>query len=727
MQVGDKSASALAIHAQMWAGFRQTPGRARNESSLTVTLTPKSGDSRLDIFGISKFPFLISNATFSRHKGEHGHELGKLSPLHACISQKGGQAYIEDLGSSHGTFVDGVRLREHAVPLRDGVVIAFGGKHFVYEVSIARQSCTETAQGGASPAEREANVPQAYDKTMFMAAPSTFLQVFCEVDEPKHEVVAPAATAVATTSVKEVAVPRRPVGRVRLLFTELVAIAASGDRDKARRQWWSAAAVACVLCALAATAYLWNSSERDLEEAFATGQYTRAADLAYRLLEKHPDDGELQARATEATLKANVPAWLSKVRAGDFGAASGVLTGMSEVAKRDADLRPLIGELEWLGDLEHLISSRGGPAAPIRIYADEERIGRLIERWNDDTGEHQRALDRIASHVPQFGDWYGETLTHLRRLQSESSVYLPVIERLEANISTELARDDADALQPVLKEAAEKYPGLGGLDDVRQELGRYIEIRKEARTRALGRLFALVRQARFVTPAFQRSLRELTESGQLPATELVQQYEVATQAWKVGHSSESFAVLQKLASGPWGEDATRELERRQAVLARFTAIHQSRNATDFVDQLLAFRTSLDAEEDVYFVRATVADLNQQKDALAARARDDVNRASRLWQEYRSDGAIDASQRVETSISDQFRSRARSLAEANRYAQQGFLIYSQIDASRAAQWAAMRGEIESEARQQRSKLEDLSRVVAPELLRTKLALLGEPQE
>jgi hypothetical protein len=422
-----------------------------------------------------------------------------------------------------------------------------------------------------------------------------------------------------------------------------------------------------------------------------------------------------------------VPSWLAKVRSRDFDGANGVLAGMSGFVRHDSDLRPLIDELKWLGDLEHLISSRGGPAAPIRIYADEENIGRLIERWNEDTGQHQRALDRIASHVPQFGDWYGESLTHLRRLQSDSSVYLPVIERLQENISNELQRDNADALEPILKEAAQKYPGLGGLDSVRADLARYIELRREARTRRLGRLFALVRKAHFVTPPFKKSIRDLTERGELPPADLVQQYEVATQAWKEGNSSEAFAVLQKMATGPWGEDATRELERRQGVLARFTGLHQSSNSTDFVDQLLAFRTWLDADEDAYFVRATAADLNQQKDSLLARARDDMNKASRLWQDYRSGGAIDASQRVETSISEQFRTRARLLADANKYASQGFLIYSQIDAPRAAQWGAMRDEIETEARQQRNSLQDLSRVVEPEVLRTKLALLGDPHE
>ena len=731
--------------------------KSRPKGGLTLTLTPESVVSGLDVIVVTQFPFLVgkADATFSRYKNkcEHGRERSYLSRRHAHIYQKGGQAYIEDLASGNGTYVDGLRLQRHAVPLHDGVLVAFGGDHFVYRVGITRESGAEpapsvprapmaegagiTRESGVEPAPSVTRAPMAEgvpaeppearsDKTEFVAAPTSFLKIFCVADEPRDGDAAGPPTAPATVN-KEVPVKRRPRGRVMVLLSELASVLAVAETAGTKRSWWKAAAVAAALGALAATAYWWGASERQLKDAVARGEYAQAAALATRLLEKHPDDVRLKEQATEAALKANVPAWLAKLQAGDFDGAKGVLAGMSELGIRNPDLRPLIDELEWLGNLERLVAGRGGPEAPIRIYADEDSIESLIGRWNDNTGEHQRALARIASHVPQFSDRYSEALTHLRKLQSEASVYLAVIERVKATIATELNRDNSEALEPVLKESAEKYPRLGGLDTVRQDLARYIEIRREARTGESGRLFALLRKARFMTPPFEQSFRALATSGQVPPADVLQQYDAATQAWKDGKASQALAALQKMAAGPWAAAAARELERRQGVTARFAALQQSRPASGYFERLLAFRGSLDPDEDVYYVRATAADLDLQKDNVIARAHEIMNRARALWQEYRNEGAIEASQRIETTISDRFRTRARLLADASRYAQQGMQIYSQVDAAGAGQWAAIRDEIQTEARQQRSALQDLRNVLEPELLRTKLALLGDAGE
>jgi hypothetical protein len=674
----------------------------------------------------------------------YAHDVVKLlSRQHARIYRSEGDFYLADLGSRNGTTVNRAAVGPTPCKLGDGDEICLGGQ-LSYRVDIKPRSKPQAGSQQGAPASPPpaikpnpidgsssdnspvvapptAAAPPVKDKTRFVDSPTSFLKLFSPgAVEP--EPAAPPGNAVLVADANEPAIRQR--GRVVSLLREFASLDANGGQDVWRRYGWKAVAMVAVLGVLAMSVFFWNASERHFKQAIARGDYAQAAALADRLLQKHPDDIQLKAQAGDATLKANVPVWLSRIRSHDFDGADAVLAGMSGPGSQGVEMQVLKGELQWLGELERLVSNRGGPGVPVRIYSDEDSIERLIGRWNDDTAEHQRALTIIAAHVPEFGNWYGDALTHVRRLQSESAVYLPVIQRVKSEIDNELQRDNPEALESMLAQTADQYPGLGGLDAVRRDLARYLEIRQEARSQKSGRLFALLRTAKFATPPFQQGFRGLTDSGQLPSAEQLQQYDTATRDWQNGNASQSFAGLQPLTTGPWGSEAGAELTRRRGVAARFAAIDTSHPSENLVDPLLALAASLDPDEDVYFARAAAADLKQQRGSVVARAQDSMNRARQLWQEYRTDGAINAAQRDENSISAEFRARARLLAQASEYAQRGFTIYAQIDLEPTAQWSAIRQEIESEVARQRTGLNELGNVLSPDLLRAKVALLGE---
>jgi pSer/pThr/pTyr-binding forkhead associated (FHA) protein len=705
---------------------------AARPKGVTLTLTPAAEGSSLEPIVIARFPFLVSktDATFARYRASHPKQLDFLSRRQAHVFLKGGQPHIEDLASTNGTFLDGERLQERAVALQDGMLLAFGGEHFVYRVGVDKVGVLDAdpTHGGVPAGATAVGPAKAVNpgKTTFVAAPDSFLDIFCvETAMPEAPDVASAAPAAAAVALPEPAKVRRR-GRVAAMLSEITTIMAGGDRKRLRRTVWSAVALVATLAAVGVGLSWWVQSQRELKHLIERGEYALAAVKADQALQRKPDDVDLRAASTEAALKSSVPLWLAKVAARDFAAADAVAAEMATFGKRNPELLPLVNELQWLGSLEQLISSRGADA-PIRIYADEDKIAAVIEGWNRDTREHQRALGKIASFVPQFGGPYAEALTRLRKLQSDATVYLGAIERLKASIATEMARDRPENLQAVLKEYGDKYPGLGGLDAVRQDLARYIDIKREARARKPGRLFALMRKASFVTPPFRDSVQAMTSNGQLPPPAAVRQYEAATQAWTAGQVSPALAGLRSMVTGPWAEAAATELQRKQSVAEQFAALQGARTAADYADRMIAFRESLDADEDVFFARATQADLDQQKDKVIARAQSLTNRARALWQEYRSGGAIDAAQRIETTISNRFRNQARLLSEAKQAAQRGAEIYALLGVAGADPSAAIRDEINTEAQAQRSALLELRNVLDPSLVRDKLALLGEGTE
>jgi pSer/pThr/pTyr-binding forkhead associated (FHA) protein len=690
-------------------------------SLLSLTLTPERDDLGLQPIVITRFPFLISKTdeAFARYKDAYPHQVNYISRRHAHIFLKGDAPYVEDLGSTNGTFVGDTRLDEHAAAIEEGARLAFGGSHFAYKVSLQREpegEPTQTQSNGLATAPEEPEVDA--DKTTFVAAADSFLDIFCTDSVPQQDEINEEA---APAHEESPPAGKRKRSRAGIFLHELGKAFAGGERAMARRALRWGIPVAALLAAGAIGLYLSGATERELKALVAEGQYAQAATVADDYLASHPDNAAFKALGTEALLKARLPEWLASVQGGDFDRATALLAQMQAGARHNAEAQGLLGELGWIAELAQFTASRGGTDAPIRIYADEARIKALLQRWNDDPKAHQKALTQIAALVPAFRDVHAEALTQLRRLESDESVYLAAMDRLNAGIATELAANRPEALDELLNEYADKYPRLAGLDALRQDLGHYIALDRAARAHRLGPLAALLEQAQFSTPPFQAQFRELAAK-RLPPDEVLGQYRVAAQAWREGKTEQAFAGLRAI-SGPWSDAAASELAREQAVFEQFKALQQARGGKGYDERLLAFYASLEPREDVYFIKATEAEVGAHRDQALARARELVNRAQGLWRQYRNAGGIGGEQRLESEISGPFRAQARLLSEAQADVQQGLRIYQMFNAEGAAQAAKVRDEINGEAETQRRSLQDLNMALAPDLLKAKLALIG----
>ncbi|CAI07032.1 hypothetical protein ebA1675 [Aromatoleum aromaticum EbN1] len=690
---------------------------------LSLTLTPERDDLLLEPVVIASFPFLISKIddVIARYKSAYPHQVNYISRRHAHIFLKGGAPFIEDLGSTNGTFVGGTRLDEHAVELHDGDIVAFGGSHFVYRVSLQHEAEVEaepTLTGFTPPVAAAEDDPGNPDRTMFIAAPDSFLDIFCISPSPQPDEVNDEA-AQAGSPVPRV---RRERSRTVLFVRELGRAFAGGERGTVKRMLRWGLPVVALLVAVALGFYRAGSAERELAHLVAAGDFARAAAVADAYLASDPDDAALQALGTEALLKAKLPEWVGSLQVHAFGRAAALVADMKAQAAHNADAQPLLAEVEWVGELERFVVERGGVDAPIRIYADEERIGTLLQRWHADSRARQRALARVAAHVPQFRDVHAEVLTHLRRLESDESVYLAAIERLNAAIAVELDAGRADTLSALLDDYAGKYPRLAGLDAVREDLRQFVELDRALQARRLEPLIALLGKLHFSTPPFRQHLEKLGET-RLPSAEVVRQYAAADQAWRDGRGEEALAGLQQISAGPWAEVAAAELARKKTVLQQFGALQQARGGKGYDERLLAFHAALDESEDVYFIRATEADVDAYRDQALARANGLLTRAATSWRQYRSAGGIGGEQRLESGISGRFRSQARLLAEAQSAARQGARIHEMLKTDMGEQAAAVQAEIDAEAELQRQSLQELHRVLEPGLLKAKLALIG----
>lgn len=490
---------------------------ARAPAVPCLTLMPERTDLGLQPVVLTRFPFLVSKAdeAFSRYRDAYPHQVNYISRRHAHIFLKGGAPFVEDLGSTNGTFVDGRRLDEHAAALADGSLLAFGGTHFVYRVRI-QEASESTLTHLAPPDEDGAPVPDL-DKTTFVAAADSFLDIFC-VDTPP-----PAETAEAADGeTGEAAAPAvRPRPRWAIFLAELRSALGGGERRAVRRgRRWAAVGVAA-LGALVVWAYLAGAPQRDMTDLLARGEFAAAAAEAHAYLARHPEDAAVRALGTEALMRAEVPAWMAALDAGRFDRAGEVLASMQAQALPNPDAQGLIGALAAIGDLQRFVAERGGLEAPVPIYAADDALGALIRRWKEDPGARQRAFTRLSTFVPAFRDLYAQALSRLRKLESDDALYRSAIERLKGTIRARLDDNEAAALEAVFDEYAQKYPRLAGMEALRADLARYLALERDTRSGSRAALAARFEGERFATPAFREAAERLGAS-RLPAPEALE-------------------------------------------------------------------------------------------------------------------------------------------------------------------------------------------------------------
>ncbi|EDZ99311.1 FHA domain containing protein [Burkholderia sp. H160] len=723
-----------------------------------LLLVPQREDLGLQPVDVLAFPFLVSKTdeVFSRYKDRYPHQVNYISRRHAHLFLKGGELYVEDLGSTNGTFVNGKRLDESALPLVEGDVVAFGGDHFVYRVSLQKSSDVEPTVTQLSLRPSADSAADA-DKTTFVGAAHSFLDIFCvdralQREDEVNEAAQPGSartkrdgvgTANGAKTAKGAAsahaanhqngmdassskgAARGKPRRWKMVAGELHKAFADGERTNVRRAAaWGGAAVAIVV-ALGVGLYLHGSSERELKNLLASGDYSGAVTVARSYLATHPADTKISALASEALLKAKMPGWLDALQKTQFDRADALLKDMKALSANNADAASLVGELQWVGDLERFVAARGGVDAPIRMYADETTINDLLHRWDDDATSHQRALDRIASYVPIFTEPYAHTLSHLRKLESDDSVYVAAIDRLNGLIHTELARDKPDVLPPVLDDYAQRYPRLAGLDRVRDDLRQYTALLNAALSRQWTSLLAMMKTVRFSTPPFQTQFQQLAAM-RLPSADIVRRQEAVDAAWQRGNTQQALNDLQSMPASPWSDVLAAEAAQKKALSDQYNDIQKTRGAKDHDERLLSFYASLDPQTDAWFVQSIQKDVAALHDKAIAHAQDLLLRAQSLWKEYRANGPIGGTQRLEAGISPGFRKEARLLSDAQTAARQGMRIYTQLKADHPADFDRLLADIEAEASLQRRSLTELRMVLDPGLLKAKLALIGGDQ-
>jgi len=396
--------------------FESAAAQAPQARLASLTLRPENPGAGLLPIVVTDFPFMVSKAddTFARYKDSEPAQVNYLSRRHAHIFLRGGQLHVEDLGSTNGSFVNGVRLDEHAVALHEGDLLAFGGRHFVYRIALDWEAPARDPTLTRIGAAQAAGASPGDDRTTFVAAADSFLDIFCVDPAPARDET-PALDAGAAAA-REYDAPPRPQGKAAAMLSGLYAAFGGQGAAGARRLRNRVLGGVALAVAGAWTVYRINGPEREVEDLLAARAYAQAAVAADDALANDPDNSRLQALGTEALLKAYLPAWMAQVKARQFERAAQQLASMRRHVRHHPELAPLLDQLAWIGALEAFAAGRGGAQAPIRDAPDAAGVARFLKQWDERNESYQRGFETMAAHVPAFRDTYADALSDIRRL-----------------------------------------------------------------------------------------------------------------------------------------------------------------------------------------------------------------------------------------------------------------------------------------------------------------------
>jgi pSer/pThr/pTyr-binding forkhead associated (FHA) protein len=697
-----------------------------------LVLKPEHPESPLEPIVINQFPFLVNKKSevFARYSEQLPDQLKYLSRRHAHIFLRNDSLYIEDLGSTNGTYVSGARLEEHAHLLSNGDVVAFGGECFVYRVELVYED-TEAPQQGLDPTHVATRIQGIEDvtRTTFVTSANSFLDIFCIDDaggDNEPDAAPPPAEGEGEAFRAEAAAsgPARgwlaSLGRVRSSLRE-VRSALVDDTPKRPRRLWPAGLLLIAVVGGATAVYLRTAPQRNISNLMELGDYQQAAVAANAYLETHRKDREVGDLATEALLKAIGPSWTKLVMTADFAAAREMLDSGKRWSSFNASAAPLLDSMQWVTDMEEFIAGRGGPGAPIAMFDEEDKVNALLAWWENDPNARHRSLDSIARDVPEFVELRSRAFSHQRVLQSHKALEFAAIDRLRETLEDKLQAGKAGELTAVLADFENRYPDIKGTAKLNSDLNRYLPIEAQIKSHDWLQASESLSAADFQTPPF-RARAGLVAVSLLPGEDVVARYRQASEAWREGDFDQANSLLQELSATRWAEPAERQLQRNARISRDYAQLQAARGTRGYEEQLLAFYSALDPQHDSWFIQALKGEFDAHREKALTRAQQAFEEARASWAKYRDKGGIRALQRLEAGVSPSFRSLAKLLSEAWRDISYGKNLYSLLDTRYPAQWDELYAQVADEVALQRRSLAELSMVLEPSLKQAKLRLI-----
>ncbi|HEX7038385.1 MAG TPA: FHA domain-containing protein [Pseudomonadales bacterium] len=702
----------LTFEAEVAEAEAPEPMAAAGEPVQRLVLTPATCADTLEPIVVSSFPFLFDkNAEpFARHKQDLRDVLAYMSRHHAHVFLRDGELFIEDLGSTNGTFVSGRKLDERARQLKDGDTIALGSDRLVYSVHLLRE-----AEAGTTQLPSGIEAIDNPTRTIFVDSPTSFLDVYFVGDRDHGALEADSPSQNGADAGQDKATNGKAPLLVQLGRTLF-------DGPLFGRGVRRTLGGVLVVAIAAGGLWYWQGRElRAIEGAMARGDYQTAVTLARRSLEAHPDDPELRAVATRSAVHLWVPDWMQQVADGRIDEAATAARTAAAAVGDNVDAARMMQLLDWAARVRGLLAANPGEADIGSLMIRAGAVGDLLDWWQDDSWTHSRTLDEIGAVLPEFGDARERIYSDVRRLRSEGLDYRPLID-LDRRLEEALAVGDPARVRRLVEDFVEEHPRFADRRVLLEDVDRLQRLTERIEGERWLEAVRQLEEDPFRTPRFADHGASLA-SRALPDPDTLAQLDAADASWRSGDLDAAIAQLEALTTGRWRGLGQARLDRYRALARDYRALRASRGTAEYPTALFDFYGRLRESQDTFLLAELEQEFRDHAERALEQAAGYLAKAQAAWSSYRQSGGIQPEHRLAERVSSEFVAQAGRLTQAVEALRRCQRIHRQVDRPLPTAGAELADAIGRELSFQRGQVANLA-FHEPEVRAKLLGLLPE---
>jgi pSer/pThr/pTyr-binding forkhead associated (FHA) protein len=674
---------------------------------LKLLLLPKSEQGPEAPIAVNEFPFLVAknDGHFASYEQECKEAFSFLSRRHAHVFRQGDALFVEDLGSTNGTRLNGELIGKSATRIESGDELTFGHPAFAFEAVVI--------DGGRDEVQED---PEG---TVLISSAGSFLDIYCDAGSDEQAAGAEEASVPPGAAGKRLAAP--------------LGDAAARVRADVRRRWLElplgrqartglAYALLALVFAFGLLLLLRDDRLQDAQAELDAGRYDAALALAASYASEHPDDTQGSRMLETAYERFVLPGWIGAMQVGDIDAAAALLQGALAIAPQQED-EPLTSLLRWIGRLDAL-ARPAEQRGPVSAAFGNDAVRAVLDHWDSHADPYTRLLRRLSDAYSDMAALHARTSSDLRRLQAQGAAQLEAVRELTARLDTYLdSARFADAVS-LVERFGRDYPRVADVDALSRDLARFRALAEARGADALDAFLAASAQWQLETPLFAARAEPLLAL-RPEAEETQRRLGEARASWQSGELQRAIAVLEEAGGGAWQSAVNGPLARYRDLRERFSGLLDIVQTEAYPEAVIAFYGGLDPDADAFMYAALQEDFWSHKERALAQAGLLAEQGAALWSEYQAAyEGIGGGLRLEREVSEAFRRQAALLSQCQDVLNRSLRLYRLLNQEAPQAVRAHGQEVANEVQRQRGAIEALRSILERDVLEEKLRLLPE---